>query len=165
LFSCSSNLDFNQVNDLKSEPVIVSNLATFDLPANQFVTNGIEQYVFFDSQTFDVFRDSFFNKSLVRTDLFFEITNTINRAYIIDVYFLNGNNSKLYTISFNVPAYTIGQNPVAKTEIFENAKLDLLKNSRKIAFKVTMLPGTALTESSPGSLKLISSATVYLVLQ
>ena len=42
-FSCSSNLDFNQVDNFKSEPVIVANLAYFDVPANEFVTNGIEQ--------------------------------------------------------------------------------------------------------------------------
>ncbi|MDD5152260.1 MAG: hypothetical protein PHC28_17595 [Flavobacterium sp.] len=165
LFSCSSNLDFNQVNDLKLEPVIISNLATFDVPANQFVINGAEQSVFFDTETFDVFRDTFFNTSLVKTDLYFEIDNTINRAYTIDMYFLNGSNSNLYTVSFNIPAYTGVENLVTQTEIFENAKLDVLKKTRKIAFKVTMLPGPALTESSPGSLKLRSSATVYLVVQ
>ncbi len=106
LFSCSSNLDFNQVNDLKLQPVIISNLATFDILANQFVTNGVEQSVFSYAQSLDITKDAFFNKSLTRADLFFEINNTINRAYIVDVDFLNDNNSKLYIIRFNVPAFT-----------------------------------------------------------
>jgi hypothetical protein len=54
---------------------------------------------------------------------------------------------------------------VTKTEIFENAKLDLLKTTTKLAFVVTMLPGPGLSESSLGSLKFRSGATVYLVLE
>ena len=164
-FSCTSNLDFNQVNTLKLTPVVVANFATFDVPANQFVTNGIEQTVSGEVSNFDVFRDSYFNKSLTRADLFFEFNNTINRAYKINLYFLDANNNPVYIIPFNVPAYTGTANLVSKTEIFQNATLDQLKSTRKIGFTVTMLPGVALTESSLGSLKLRSSATVYLVLQ
>ena len=165
LFSCSSNLDFNQVNNLKLEPVVVANFATFDVPANQFVSNGIEQTVSGAVSNFDVFRGSFFNKSLTRADLYFEINNTISRAYKINLYFIDANNLPVYTISFDVPAYTGVENPVTLTDIFENTKLNVLKSTRKIGFTATMLPGTALTESSPGSLKLRSSATVYLVVQ
>lgn len=163
--SCSSELDFNQVNDLKLEPVVVANLASFDIPANQFVSGGIEQTVSGDLLDFNVFRDAYFNKSLVRADLFFEFNNTINRAYIINLIFRNGNDTPIYTILFNVPAYSPGQSLVIKREIFENTNLDLLKSTTKIAFVVTMLPGQVLTESSLGSLKLRSSATVYLVLE
>jgi hypothetical protein len=163
--SCSSDLDFDQVNDLMLEPVVVANLATFDVPANEFVIGGIEQNVAGDVMNFDIFRDTYFNDSLRRADFFFEINNTINRAYRINLYLLDANNSPLYTIPFDVPAYTGVQNLVTKTEIFENAKLDLLKKSVKIAFVITMLPGPALSESSLGSLKLRSSATVYFVVE
>jgi hypothetical protein len=66
--SCSSDLDFNQVNDLKLEPVIVANLGSFDVPAKEFVSGGIEQTVAGDLLDFNVFRDAYFNKSLVRAD-------------------------------------------------------------------------------------------------
>ena len=163
--SCSSDLDFDQVNDLMLEPVVIANLTTFDVPANEFVIGGIEQNVAGDVMNFDIFRDTYFNDSLRRADFFFEINNTINRAYRINLYLLDANNSPLYTIPFDVPAYTGVQNLVTKTEIFENAKLDLLKKSVKIAFIITMLPGPALSESSLGSLKLRSSATVYFVVE
>lgn len=164
-FSCSSDLDFNQVNNLKSEPVIIANLASFDVQANQFVIGGVEQTVSGDLLDFNIFKDSYFNKSLTRADFFFEINNTINRAYKINLVFLDANNSPLYSIPFNVPAYAGVQNLVTKTEVFENAKLDLLKNTTKIAFVITMLPGPGLDENSLGSLKLRSSATIYLVLE
>lgn len=163
--SCSSDLDFDQINQLKLEPVVVLNLATFDVPANEFVIGGIEQNVAGDVVNFDVFRDTYFTDSLKRADFFFEINNTINRAYRINLYLLDANNSPLYTIPIDVPAYTGVQNLVTKTEIFENAKLDLLKKTMKIGFVITMYPGPALSESSLGSLKLRSSATVYFVVE
>jgi hypothetical protein len=52
-FSCSSNLDFNQINDFKSEPVYIANL-TYIL-AKQFIENGTEKNITFDAQEFDVF--------------------------------------------------------------------------------------------------------------
>ena len=163
--SCSSDLDFNQVNDLKLEPVVVANLATFDVPANEFVIGGIEQNVAGDVLNFDVFKNSFLTDALTRADFFFEIDNTINRAYRVNLYLLDANNNPLYTIPFDVPAYTGVQNLVTKTEIFQNAKLDLLKKTTKIGFVIAMYPGPALSESSLGSLKLRSSATVYLVVE
>lgn len=163
--SCSSDLDFNQVNDLKLEPVAEANLASFDIPATQFVTGAIEQTLTSDLLDFNVFRDSYFKKSLVRTDLFFEFNNTINRVFIINLIFLDANDTPIYTIPFNVPAYSGVPKSVTKTEIFENTQLDLLKTAIKFAFVITMSPGPALSESSLGSLKFRSSATVYLVFE
>jgi hypothetical protein len=160
--SCSSDLDFNQVNNLKLEPIIVANLATFDVPANQFVVGGVEQNVSGEVLNFDIFRDSYFNNSLKRVDFQFEFDNTINRAFNINLIFLDASNSPIYSIPFDIPA----NKSLSQTEIFENAKLDILKKTMKIAFVIVMPPGVpVLTQSSLGSLKLRSSATVYLVLE
>jgi hypothetical protein len=164
-FSCSSNLDFNQANDLKLEPVVVANLAYFDVPANQFVTNGVEQIITIDTPTVDVFNDAFFKDNLARADFFFEINNTINRAYTLDLVYLDKNDQTLYSTNFVIPAYTGVKNLVTKTDVFANAKLDLLKRTTKIAFILKMFPGPLLTENSTGSIKLRSSVTAYLVIQ
>lgn len=160
-FSCASDLDFNQANDLRLEPVVVANMAYFDVLANEFVTGGVEQPVSIDMPIVDVFKGAFLKNNVARTDFFFEVTNTINRAYVIDIVLLDDSNQLLYTINLPVPAYTGAPNLIKKTEIFQNAKLNLLKSTTKMAFVVTMLPGTVLNESSSGSLKLRSSATVY----
>jgi hypothetical protein len=163
-FSCSSDLDFSQATEAKLEPIVVSNFAAFDVSANKFVIGGVEQSVLVDVLDYDIFRDTFFKKSLVKADLFFEINNTINRDYIVNLNFLDINNTKLFTIPFDVPAYTGVQNLVTKTEIFEKSKLDSLKQTKKIEFVITMLPGPLLNASSLGSLKMRSSSTVYLML-
>lgn len=163
--SCTSNLNFDQVNDLKLTPIAVANLTYFDVPAPEFVTNGVETNVAFADQNFDAFKNSFFKDNLIQTDFFFEITNTINRAYSIDLVLVNELDQILYTINFNVPAYTGTPIVVTKTEIFKDAKLDLLKQTYKMGFRVIMAPGPALTENTSGSLKLRSSATVYMEIQ
>lgn len=162
LASCSSELDFDQVNDLKVEPVVVANLASFDVAANEFVSGGIEQPIPPDLLNFNLFRSTYFKKSLVRADLFFEFDNTVNRAYTINLAFLDASNTPVYSIPFDVPANTTG---FKRKEIFENTKLDVFKTATKFVFVVTMLPGPALTENSLGSLKFRSSATVYLKLE
>jgi hypothetical protein len=164
-FSCSSDLDFNQANELKLEPVFISNLAYFDIPAYEFVTNGVEQNLTVASPTVDVFNDAFFKNHLTRADLSFEIENTINRTYTLDIILRDKNNQPLYSINFIVPASTGAAIPVTKTEKFENANLDLLKSTTKITFVLKMLAGQQLDENSLGSLKLRSGVTAYLIVQ
>ena len=163
--SCTSDLDYDQANDIKLEPVFIANLAYFDIPANEFVNGGVEQNVIYDAPTVDVFNDEFFRKSLKKVEFFLEMENTINRDYIVDLVFLDRNNQVVHTTNFTVPAYAGVENKVTKTEIFENAQLDLLKRTVKIAFTLTMLPGATLTENSPGNLKLRSGVTAYLVVE
>ncbi|NGY38184.1 hypothetical protein FQU23_011760 [Flavobacterium sp. XN-5] len=164
-FSCSSDLDFNQANDFKLEPIFIANLASFEIPANQFIEKGMEQNIAMEAQEFDVFRDSFFRENLRRADFFFEINNTINRSYTIDIILLDVNDQPLFNIPFDVPAYTGTKNQVTRKVIFEDVNLELLKSTRRMDFVLTMKAGPALNASSPGSLKLRSSATAYLLVE
>lgn len=164
--SCSSDLDFDQVKDLKLTPVFVANLAYFDVAANQFVDNGMEQQIPFDVQNFDAFKEKFFRDNLVKAEFNFELENTINRAFTLNVLLLNANNKILQTVTLAIPAYSGGPNIIKyPTEVFENQRLDLLKQSTKLGFVIVMAPGPPLTANSPGSLKLRSSATAYMVIQ
>lgn len=162
VFSCSSDLDFNQGNDLALEPVIVANLATFDIPAQQFLSGGIEKPQLVDMPNFDLFKDSFFKNNLLKVEFFFEINNTINRDYVIDLVLLDANDSALDNISIPVSGYTGVSNLVKKTVTYSSANLSILTSIRKMSFTITMLsPGPILSESSLGSIKLRSTTTGY----
>ena len=163
--SCASDLDYDQVNDIKLEPIFIANLAYFDIPAKDFVANGVEQSIIFDAPTVDVFNDNFFRQRLKRVELSFEMENTINRAYSVDLVFLDMNNQPVHTINLTIPAFTGIENKVDKSENFENGQLDLLKRTTKIAFTLRMLPGAPLNENSSGNLKLRSDVTAYLVVE
>lgn len=164
--SCSSDLDFDQTKDLKLEPVLVANLAYFNVAAGSFIDNGAEQQIGFDVKDFDIFKEKFFKDNLVKAEFDFEMENTINRAFTLNVLLLNENDQVLQTITLAVPAYSGGTNVIKyPTEVFENQRLNLLKQSRKLGFVVVMAPGPPLNGSSTGSLKLRSSATAYMVIE
>ncbi|SHF95147.1 hypothetical protein SAMN05444396_10352 [Flavobacterium segetis] len=163
--SCASDLDFDQVNNFKTEPVVVANLASFDIQASQFIVNGVEQNVIFDAPTIQLFNDSFFKRRLKKVELFFELENTINRAYSLNLFFLDINNQPVHVLNLAIPSYSGAENKTTKTDIFENVQLDLLKRTTKIAFIMTISPGKPLTKDSVGSLKLRSSVTAYLVVE
>jgi hypothetical protein len=86
-----------------NQPVYIANLTYFDILAKQFIENGTEKNITFDAQEFDVF-GILFRKSSIQAD-FFEINNTINRSFIVDIVLLDGNNQPLYNFSFDVPAF------------------------------------------------------------
>jgi hypothetical protein len=161
--SCSSDLDFDQVNDVKLKPVLVANLANFDVKSSQFFISGSEQNLIVAASDFDMFRDSYFRDSLKKAELVFEINNTINRAYTIDLIMLNQNDFVVHTIPLDVPAYTSTNIVKIKTEVFENAMLEVLKSTTKIIFSIKMQPPGPVING--GSLKLRSGATVYLELE
>jgi hypothetical protein len=163
--SCSSDLDFDQVNDLQLQPVVVANLSSFDVAANQFVINGTEQPLYINAPEVGVFNDSFFRDNLIRTDLFFEFNNTINRAFALQLIFLDSSNRPLTTIQINIPAYAGTTNQTTLTQTFQGTDLDLLKQTKKIAFVLALLPGPPLTSTSAGNLKLRSSVTAYFDIQ
>ena len=160
-FSCSSDLDFNQANDLNVQPVFTTNLAYFEAKAPDFVVNGTEQSLFSYIANVDFFDTAFVKDDLVKTDLYFRIKNTIARAYIYNITFLDKNNAPIYKITMNVPQYNGTEILVEKTETFTTANVAILKNTAKMVFSITMLPGTPLTATSPGRIELSSSITAY----
>jgi hypothetical protein len=163
--SCSSDLDFNQINDAKLEPAYVANLSYFDLQAKDFIVNGQEQDITFDAQNFDVFRDKYFKSYLKKADFLFEVENTIARSFSIDIVLFDQNDQVLYVKRITIPAYAGVTNTITITDVFENAKLDLLKQTTRLGFGIVKNPGTPLTVNSTGRLVLRSSATLYLVVQ
>ncbi|KAF2512742.1 hypothetical protein EYY60_06440 [Flavobacterium zhairuonense] len=159
--SCSSDLDFDQVKDLKLEPVYVANLAYFDVPANKLINDGGNQ-IAYDSRYFDVFKKQFIRDYLSKAEFDIEIENTIQRGFVVNMLLLNSKDQILITKTFAVPAYTGGTNVIKyPTEVFENQRLELLKQTERIGFIVLMTSGAPLDENSLGSLKLRSSATAY----
>lgn len=163
--SCSSDLDFDQTKDLKLQPVFVANLAYFNVPATQLINDG-SLAVYPDVAEFDAFKEKFFRDNLVKTELNFEIENTIIRAFRVDLILLDANDEVLETDSYNVPAFS-GTSNIIKfpTEVFEGPRLDLLKRTTKLGFLVTMAPGPPLDQNSTGNLKFKSGATVYMVIE
>ncbi|HKO77570.1 MAG TPA: hypothetical protein VJU52_10145, partial [Flavobacterium sp.] len=161
LFSCSSDLDFNQAEDFNTQPVFTTNLAYFEVKAPDFIINGTEQSLFSYVSNVDFLNTSFVEEDLVKTELYFRIKNTIARRYVYNVTFLDQNNAPIYLITMDVAAYNGTEVLVEKTETFTSANVDILKRTTKMVFSIVMFPGPPLTVDSPGRIELSSSITAY----
>jgi hypothetical protein len=161
-FSCSSDLDFEQANDFGVQPVVTTNLAYFEAKAPYFEVAGGGAYPFPYIANVDFFDTSFVNDNLIKTELYFRIKNTIARAYVFNITFLDINNAPIKLITIDVVASVNGTEVLEElTETFDASDIDILKNTTKMVFSVTILPGTPLTASSPGRIELSSSITAY----
>ena len=164
-FSCASDLDFDQVNDLELKPVVVANLAYFNIEAKDFVSSGSEQPILIEQTTTDIFNDSFFRRRINRVELLFELENTINRPYEVNLLFLNIDNVPIHITNLNIQSYSGTENKKSKTEVFAGVRVDILKKTTKIVFSLRMLAGAPLTPSSLGSLKFRSAATAEIIVE
>lgn len=160
-FSCSSDLDFDQVEDFKIEPVVTTNLAYSKGEASNFISNGSESPLVNYYSSVDFLRTSFLQKDLIKADLYFRIKNTIPRRFTCNVTFLNEINAPIHSLTMNVPAYNGTEIVFERTETFTSVNIDVLKNTTTMVFSVLMLPGTPITATTPGRIELSSSITAY----
>lgn len=160
IFSCSSDLDFKQAKDVLIEPVIVSNLASFDLNANEFNLGEIPKTSFENVSNFELFKDTSIKKNLIKIQLLFQINNTIKEDFDFELVLLDQANSPVYFFKIPVPAYSGNEKLILETLYFEN-NLDVLTNARKISFSIKLSSGTGLPNSSSGSLMFRSTLTGY----
>jgi hypothetical protein len=160
-FSCSSDLDFEQADQLNVKPVFTTNLAYLEAKAPQFEDAGAGLKPYLYIAKVDFFDTSFIKDNLIKADLYFRIKNTIARAYDYNIIFLDINDAPLKTINILVGAYSgteiLKEQPVQ----FTAADVDILKRTTKMVFSITILPGPPLTTTSPGRIEMSSSITAY----
>ncbi|HSD06452.1 hypothetical protein [Flavobacterium sp.] len=161
LFSCSSDLDYEQADDFNIQPVFITNLAYVNGPATNFLYNGVEvPFVSIVSEV-DFLTTEFVKDDLVKAEMYFKVKNTIARGFALRVVFYDENDTPLYTLPLNIGESHGTEIVVEHTEIFTAAKVDIIKNTAKMGFSVTMLPGTPITPTTPGRVELSSSLTAY----
>ena len=160
-FSCSSDLDFDQVNDFNMQPTFIGNLAYINIDAQQFISSGSETPIFTYTSDVDVLNKAFIQENLVKTELYFRIKNTIARDYALNVTFLNRNGAPIYTMRMDAAAYNGTETIVEKTETFTAANIDILKNTAKMVFSIRMFSGPPITAATPGRIEFSSGITAY----
>ncbi|HMR15105.1 MAG TPA: hypothetical protein PKD13_01365 [Mariniflexile sp.] len=164
--SCTEPVDFDQINDFKTTPVVESSLIFFDEPATRFMDNGNEIATIQDFIQVDFFKSEFITDNLAKAEFVFETNNAINRGFQVRVAFLNNSGQTQHTFTVSIPPST-NSAPVTSrfTELFEGPSLVALKNTTKIVFTLNMLPGAAITNNTSGRISLKSKAVLYFNLE
>lgn len=162
VFSCSSDLDFEQANDFNAQPAITANLAYVKGNASDFVDNGIPLPPLVYVSEVGFFDSSFVNDYLAKAELYFRIKNTINRAFTFEIDLKEENGTLVRRIKIDVPASVNGAEVLVDPTItFDASQVDELRRTTQMSFLVAMLPGLPLTENSPGRIEMSSSITTY----
>ncbi len=164
--ACIKDVDFEQAENLSITPVLEVSLIHFEEPAHRFIDeNGVELITAKDSVNIEIFSDQFVVDNLIKADFLFEATNTINRAYEVEIDFYDDLYQLQHSFSFGVGASTNNQAIVVEyVEVFEGQELEALKTTTNLVLTLTLQPssdGSILTDDSPGNLKLRSKASFY----
>lgn len=165
--SCTKDVDFNQIDDLVLQPVVASDLIFFNAPATKFYVNGSELSTVKDSVIIDLFNRDFVVENLVKAEFVFEATNSINRAFNVQIDFKDDLNVLRHSFSVSSTASPTNSDIlVTHIEVFENATLDALKASNKVVLTVQALSGgSPLNDNTPGRIHLKSKGIFYLKIE
>lgn len=167
LVSCVKDVDFDQAEGLILTPVAAASIVYTEVDAPRFTENGIELETVTDTiADIELFTDDFVLDHLVKAELVFESTNTINRTFGLQIDFLSDTNAQLHSFSFDIAPSPSGDEVVSThTEVFEDASLEALKMTRHMVLTFQLYPstdGTSLDENSTGHISLKSRGTFYL---
>ena len=128
-FSCVKDTDFEQHDILTINPIMEVSLVKAQEPASSFVdSSGAELAFISDQVVLDIFTSDFVVDNLIKADVVFGITNSIDRAFQIQIDFYDSTDILQHTFSIdvdnsptNTPLYT------EHIEVFENMNLLALK--------------------------------------
>ena len=166
-FSCIKDTDFEQYDTLTISPIMEVSLVKTQEPASSFVDfSGTELSSISDQVVIDIFNSDFVVDNLIKAELVFGITNSIDRAFQIQIDFYDSTDILQHTFSINIdnsptntPLFT------EHVEVFENMNLLALKSTHKLEITITLDPnltGSILTPNSAGSILLTSKGIFYL---
>lgn len=163
LLTCTEEVDFDQANDFHVSPVVESSPIFFNESANQFVEEGEGINTIQDDLLINIFNDQFIIDNLTKAEFVFDIVNSIDRSFSLQVEFLNEMDNILHIMTINVAASPSNEK-VYQTHIetFEGASLLALKKTQKMSFTLNLTKGSPITKNSLGIIQLKSKAIFYL---
>ena len=125
--SCSSELDFDQVDDVVLAPQIDADILFFTLGTEDFIDTSItdETVVVRDTTRLEFLNDSFIRDSVEDIELTFQIDNSFLQSFNNRFIFINEINEPQYTLEFNVDASLDGT--TTRTSIVEQVNEDELQ--------------------------------------
>ena len=161
LFSCSSNLNFDNTN-LEIEPEVTIPLVFFELDQRDFLDeNDQEITVVSDITVFRIFDNTVLKDNLVELTIDFEIENGFNRSFLVDFIFLDEDEN----ITYNVDDLSVNAgnlNYSSTRSILIETTPEFL-NSTKIRVDVFLSPSsTILNPDIEKTFKFRSSGTCYI---
>jgi hypothetical protein len=163
LFSCSSNLDFEQVNQIEAEPVFNISLGFFNISPTDFSGVGVSPVPSVNEDIeYRIFENQLLSDNLNRLEYTIGITNTFNRAFVFSFRFLDENGGD----TFISESYSVDANSAISEEILiydKNSLNNNIRQTKSLRLELSFEdPSEPLSPSTTGTFQFKSSTTVYL---
>ena len=161
LFSCSSNLNFDNTN-LEIEPEVTIPLVFFELDQRDFLDeNDQEITVVSDITIFRILDNTVLKDNLVELAIDFEIENGFDRSFLLDFVFLDEDENITYDLEdFSINTGDLDYSST-RSIVIETSPEFL--NSIKVRVDVVLSPSTTtLNPDIEKTFKFRSSGTFYL---
>jgi hypothetical protein len=167
-FSCSSPLDFDQLNQYSPDQVIAVPFILFTVDDTNFDANAAPVPSIFEISDFKILDGTFLKESLVKLEFDFEIKNQIKRAFDIEIIFreldpdasdplIDGR--EVHTESLNIEA---SKNFIKKVEV-TTAEFPDIVNFLRVEIKLTLKDDSKPIDlADAGALVFKSGITVHL---
>ncbi|TYP98017.1 hypothetical protein C7447_103185 [Tenacibaculum adriaticum] len=160
--SCVKDIDFNQAQDFEITPEVAVSLVKFNLDQNDLVMGGIEIDSISQSTVFTMLDNTTAQEDLVKIDFQFEVVNTFNRDFEINLIFLDDNDIETYRIStLKINAQDEDFNYIETLVISDHQEFLL---SRKIQVILRLLPssdGSTIDPNDPRTFVFKSAGIFY----
>ena len=161
LNACTKDVDFNRIDELELNPIVESSVFYFNAPASQFYNNG-EITISQDFVLIDIFNNSFTVDYLTKAEFTFEVTNSIDKEFQLQMDFVDSNDNTQHSIILTALQSPNNTNIVTEqVEVFEGNTLLALKNTVKLVFTITMQSGAPINQNTLGDIQLKSKGLFY----
>jgi len=166
-FSCIKDTDFDQATPITLTPIMEVSLVENQETADSFLdASGTEVLFISDLIVLDILSSDFIKDNLTKAELVFEVTNSLNKAFQIKMYFYDPADMLQHSFFIDIDNSPSHIPLVTEhTEVFDMVSLATLKASTKLEITITLVSsamGSVLTPDSEGSMRLISKGILYL---
>lgn len=162
LSSCVKDIDVEQSEEFRFQPVLTASLVNFERTAIKFYesTDKDEDVIIIKEEVeSEIFNGDFTKENLSKAELTFDIKNSISRPFSVKIDFCDTTGKSRQTISLDIDGSKDGEDiSLVHNEIFVGDKLDDLKESEKITLTLSMLKGPV---NEGGRIKMRSKATFH----
>lgn len=145
LFSCYSELDFDQAESIEIQPVVELDMLYFDIHKPNLIDNqGNFRNVIQDTVDFGIFEDGKVRDGFLKAEITVGYSNTFLRNFYTEYFFIDENEQAVDEGNFNIPPADSQQPEISGeyTFIFDKQNNPEFVNFRKIVIRVTVAPDT-----------------------
>ncbi|RPE00139.1 hypothetical protein EGM88_02425 [Aureibaculum marinum] len=157
VLSCTSTIDLNQLDTVELNQSLTSTFVYLKVNQNNFLNNtsNTELTSLSDVSVIDIFDSDYVQENIITSNFSFEIENSFNRDFILDIAFLNADNNTTKSFTINVPR----NSSISHFQSYEGLDLLSLKLSQKVRITLYLQPSddaSILTEGNEMNFELKS---------